>query len=132
MPPLSVLLVDDEEDILESLQDLLLASFDDVEVRVARSGAEALEAIETGAPDLIFSDYKMPGMNGIELLQEAARRVPEAARVLVTAFPDATLGARAAQEANGALHLSKPFELAQVLGVVEKALEARRGSAQPE
>lgn len=103
-----VLLVDDEQLVLSSLRRLLArAGFD---VRTASSGAEALATLETTEVDLIVSDYKMPGMNGIEFLGQVAPRWPSILRCMLTAQADKEL----LQEslANGLLHRSftKPWD----------------------
>ena len=81
-----LLLVDDEPDILDTLQRLVEVVMPDVGVVTAGSGAEALRALERGRVDLVLSDYKMPGMDGLELLSAVQRRHPGIRRVLLTAF----------------------------------------------
>lgn len=82
--PLSVLLVDDEENILKALQRLLMDE-DDIEIVTATSGEEGLKLL----PDLsglgvIVSDQRMPGMQGSEFLARVQELYPETVRILLT------------------------------------------------
>ena len=73
MPSRSVLLIDDEIDLLEELEDGL--SSRGLRVATARTGQEGLTKIERSPPDLIICDISMPGMSGFEVL-EHVRRMP--------------------------------------------------------
>ena len=121
-----LLVVDDEEDIRESLKALFETCLDDVEVRVAASGAVALDVLSKETIDLIITDYKMPGMNGLEFLNRAAKQGPSIPRILVTAFPDLEIAIRAINEANIENFFTKPFDADQVLDVVRGILREQR------
>ena len=75
-----VLVVDDNEDSLRIISTVLQGA--SYEVQLARSGKEALSAIEAGLPDAILLDIMMPEMSGIEVL-ERLRSSPRGARVPV-------------------------------------------------
>ena len=124
-----VLLVDDEEDIRESLKMLLEAGLEDVDVETAASGAAALAIIDAMGVDLIITDYKMPGMNGLEFLQKANKVAPKTPRILVTAFPDLDIAIKAINEAGIENFFTKPFEPDQVLAVVQELLREQRAQA---
>ncbi len=121
-----ILVVDDEMDILESLKDLLVASIDNVEVRTAISGAEGIKVLEQESVDLIITDYKMPGMNGLEFLEKSKDMAPKAPRILVTAFPDLQIAIRAINEAGINNFFTKPFDPGKVIEVVNEMLSSRR------
>ena len=121
-----LLIVDDEEDIRESLKALFETCLDNVEVRTAASGAAGLDAIAKEPIDLIITDYKMPGMNGLEFLDRAAKQGPPIPRILVTAFPDLEIAIRAINEANIENFFTKPFDADQVLNVVRSILQEQR------
>jgi response regulator RpfG family c-di-GMP phosphodiesterase len=124
--PQIVLLVDDEADIRDSLKVLLEMSIQGIEVRTAE-----LESL-TQAPgpvDLIITDYKMPGMNGLEFLQRAQKIAPKVPRILVTAFPDLEIAIKAINEAGIENFFTKPFEPEQVVGVVRELLQEQRAQA---
>jgi CheY-like chemotaxis protein len=80
-----ILIVDDEATILKMME-LVLANAG-YSVTTAQSGSEALEVYGNGANfDLLITDYKMPGMNGIELEGEILRRDPSAKVLLVSGY----------------------------------------------
>ena len=121
-----VLVVDDEEDIRDSLKALLEATLEGVEVEVAANGQRALEALKSRPADLVVSDYKMPGMNGLELLSAIGRTSPQVPRILVTAFPDLEIAIRAINEAGIENFFTKPFDPDQVVNVVRSLLFEQR------
>jgi response regulator RpfG family c-di-GMP phosphodiesterase len=122
----TILLVDDEPDILESLAALLERAQQGIRVRTASSGAAALDVLRSETVDLILTDDKMPGMNGLEFLEEAAHIAPGTPRILITAFPDLDVAIRAINEAGIENFVTKPFESAVVLEHVRVALLKRR------
>lgn len=124
----SILLVDDEADIRDSLKMLIEASIDDVEVLTAESGMAALDALARQPVDLIITDYKMPGMNGLEFLHRAQKASPKTPRILVTAFPDLEIAIKAINEAGIENFFTKPFEPEQVLGVVRQILQEQKAA----
>ena len=81
----AVLVVDDEEAILESLQ-MTLES--DYRVFTASTGAEGLEILDREPVALIIADQVMPGMSGVEFLEQAIERNPGAIRMMLTGYAD--------------------------------------------
>jgi response regulator RpfG family c-di-GMP phosphodiesterase len=79
-----VLIVDDEVRILNALKRTLRR--EGYEILLADSPGEALRVLEERDVDLVLTDHKMPGMTGIELLAEAARLRPDAARLMITGW----------------------------------------------
>jgi DNA-binding NtrC family response regulator len=124
-PKRAVLIVDDEPDILESLCDLFEAALDGVECRTASSGQAALDILQKGGIDLILSDYKMPGMNGLQLLERARQVAPDVPRMIMTAFPDLDVAIEAINEARIETFFTKPLDQDKVVKGVASVLEAR-------
>jgi len=122
----TVLLVDDETDILESLKLVLETFLYEVEVVTADSGRHALEVLDKRPVDLVVSDYRMPEMNGLEFLGEARRRHPSVPRILVTAYPQLDIALRAIKEAAIENFVTKPFDSQHFLAVVGSVLYERR------
>ena len=118
--------MDDEVDILESLKQLLEVSLKDVKVFTAEGGQTALTILKSETIDLIITDYKMPGMNGLEFLGEARRLAPSIPRILVTAFPDLELAIKAVNDAKIENFFTKPVEPGKVVDVVRTVLSERR------
>ena len=83
----TALLVDDEEMNLAGLA--LFFEQRGFQVRACQTAAAALQAVRTGLrPDLIVTDYRMPDMNGLALVEELRRALPEAKTIMITAAGD--------------------------------------------
>ena len=102
--------MDDETDILMALGGYLAAVIPGLVIQTAPDAAKALQVLSTHDVGLILSDYRMPGMNGLALLQEAQRLYPNIPAILMTAYPDAELAARALNEAKIKAFLTKPVD----------------------
>jgi len=119
--PSTVLVVDDDPDILEALSEILEA--EGFEIRRARNGKEALERLEPDAPQLILLDLMMPVMDGWEFAQRMRQRPPEIARIpIIVLSADRNVGSKAA-DLGAVGHLAKPFELNDLLELVRRSLE---------
>ncbi|MBY8948061.1 MULTISPECIES: HD domain-containing phosphohydrolase [unclassified Pseudomonas] len=120
----TILLVDDEESILNSLRRLLRGQpFDIV---LAGSGAEALEVMAAQPIDLVMSDARMPGMDGAQLLAEVHRLYPATSRILLTGYADLPTIIKAINE--GAIHryIGKPWNDDELKLILQQALELQR------
>src|SRR5437016_2392316 len=79
-----ILVVDDDEGVRENLAELFgLVGYS---VLTAANATEAMEALRTHAVDLLLTDYRMPGPNGVELIESARRAKPGLRAILMTAF----------------------------------------------
>jgi signal transduction histidine kinase/CheY-like chemotaxis protein len=109
-PGKTILVVDDEPDVADLLAEALL--LDGHHVDTANNGAAALTHLLETSYDLVFSDMKMPGMSGVELYEEVARRRPGLERRIIFITGD-TLNPVARQflDRTGAVSLSKPFDV---------------------
>jgi DNA-binding NtrC family response regulator len=123
-----ILVVDDEEDIRESLKAHFDTCLEEVEVVTASGGAEGLDVLDRETVDLVITDFKMPGMNGLEFLARAAKKGPSVPRILVTAFPDLEIAIKAINDANVENFFTKPFEAEKVLEVVRSLLQEQRAA----
>jgi len=106
--PSRVLVVDDSAVMRGIVCKLLSWTRFSLQVAEAEDGIGALEQIAAGTFDIVFLDYAMPGLNGIETLSEIKRQYPQIAVVIMTSVPDDTLAERA-RAAGAAAFLRKPF-----------------------
>jgi signal transduction histidine kinase len=113
-----VLLVDDEELNLVALRSFLE---DRWHVHLARSGEEGLKIAETTPLDVVIADQRMPGMTGVEMLEELRRRRPDVAGVVLTAFADMQALESAINRANVFRFLRKPSHPAEIIQTIEQA-----------
>ena len=89
-----VCIVDDDTDVLGSLRFLL--ETDGFAVRTFRSGAALLNAIAADEVDCLLIDYKMPGMNGLDLAIRLRKRDIDSPIILITGYPDQDISKKAA------------------------------------
>ncbi len=122
-PPRTILVVDDEPDILQSFKDLLEQALPGIRVATARSGTEGLDQLAERSVDLVMSDFRMPGMNGIEFLVEARLRYPTLPRIMFTAFDDEHLARQAETDAVVDGFLSKNVGPAEMIRTVAALLD---------
>lgn len=119
---ITVLLVDDEENILRSLKRLLMDEEFDVET--ASSGEAALEKLRNlSQVGLIVSDQRMPGMNGAEFLGRSQEFAPHAQRILLTGYSDITATIEAINKGGAGRYISKPWDDDELVLAIRAAVE---------
>lgn len=126
---LSAVIVDDEQLARDELS-YLLKGVDDLHiVAQGRNGLEAVNLIKEHAPDLVFLDVQMPGLDGFGVLKKLIdRKVALPQIVFATAFDQYAVKAF---EVNAIDYLLKPFDKKRVLQAIEKARKKLQGSAAP-
>ena len=107
--PIRVVIAEDEELAREKLARWVNAERDLELVGEAIDGPGALEMVRVNDPDLLFLDVRMPGISGLELLQEAKRRWPLLPLVIVTAYGDPE-SRQKAYEAGALDFVTKPID----------------------
>ncbi len=120
----SILIVDDEVDLLQLLKRSLEPELA-CHIETAASPQTALQKITTRSYDLIMLDIKMPGMDGLQLLEMIKARFPHLTVVMMTAFGHVDMAVEAMR--SGAYDfITKPFEHEALVLRLEKALERTR------
>jgi putative nucleotidyltransferase with HDIG domain len=110
-----ILFVDDEPEILEVMKGLLQAQANCWDMAFVSSGAEALAELAAAPFDVVVSDFRMPFMDGEQLLEEVQRWYPRVARFILSAEAEVTIAAGGVSVAHQ--FLAKPMD-PQVLRVV--------------
>lgn len=120
-----ILIVDDEARVLLILHDTLQRLGSSFEVVTAQSGSEALKEARKAAFDLVITDLRMPGMDGVELTRALKSMHPDVNVVWITAY-----GCHKASEESARLGvfrcLDKPLEIKQIRQVAQEALSAEK------
>ncbi len=118
-PRRRVLIVDDELGVRESLRMALKGTY---EVTAAGSAPEALEALAASPADVVLLDIVMPGVDGMQLLEELRSRFPNLPIIMLTATRTVKTAVQAMKL--GAFHyITKPFDVEDLRAHLDKATE---------
>ena len=116
-----ILIVDDEEDLTWGISRNLLNSGYNFDVHCAKDGDSAFEKLEKNTYDLVISDFRMPGCNGLELILDVRQRNPETEIILMTAYGSDEIKKKA-EERGSFFYIEKPFEMNYLKHLVFEAL----------
>lgn len=117
-----ILIVDDDKEMCELLMDVLKR--EGYDVSSANSGESALQMVENNYFDLIITDLRMKGMDGIELLTKVKEKAPCVEVIIITGFGTIERAIEAIKK--GAYHfVTKPFKNKELLNLIEKALSGK-------
>jgi len=119
-----ILVVDDEPGITKVLKRVLEEN--NFTVECANDGKQGLQMFEEGNFDIVISDYKMPGMNGVEMLAEMVSISPTTPGILLTAYAELETAISAINEGKVYAFLTKPWDDNALLLSIRQALESRR------
>src|SRR5690348_5545370 len=119
----SVLAVDDDPGIRKLINDKL--SGEGFSCTSVLSAEEALVVLEANTFDIILTDLQMPGMSGLQLIEEARKNHPRSAYMVITGVDDIHVGIDAMKRGADD-YLVKPFRLESLVSSVERALSKKR------
>jgi HD-like signal output (HDOD) protein len=119
----NILFVDDEQNILNGIRRMLRVMRKEWNMQFANSPEEALEKLAQTEFDIIVSDMRMPGMNGVELLNEVKNLYPTMIRFILSGYAEREL----ILSASGVTHqfLAKPCEPEIIKNTIKKAFHLR-------
>lgn len=118
---LKILLVDDEREEREGIAYLIKKYGYPLAISEAQNGKKALEYMESHPVDILFTDVKMPMMNGLELAREVNKGYPDTKIIIFSAYGEFDY-AKQALEANAVNYLLKPIEIDEFKKVMEDLL----------
>ncbi|HXJ76551.1 MAG TPA: sigma-54 dependent transcriptional regulator [Candidatus Dormibacteraeota bacterium] len=127
-PPAKILLVEDDSAIVATLRRVL--SDEGYEVAFEKTGDAGLATAIAGSFDVVLTDLKMPGMNGLELVRQLHVARPRLPIVMMTAH-GTTATAIEATQAGAYDYLLKPFEIPELLKLVGQAVAASQLMSEP-
>lgn len=126
----TILVVDDEHDIRESVLDVLQAALPGARVLAAPSGEDGLEKLAAHHVDVIVTDYRLDGMDGLAFLHKAQRLAPRASGILITAFAELEVPESALAGVEAVI--LKPLDAGALVAQVLHALQAKAQAALPD
>ena len=123
--PSNLLIVDDDRDLLLILPEAIQVRLPDLVIDTAPSAAVALERIKAVDYDAIVTDIKMPGMDGLALMQEIRQIRPNTPTLLMTAHGEHDLAVKSL-ESGAYAFLQKPLDRAFLSAWLKRAIELRQ------
>ncbi len=117
----AVLFVDDEPSILNSLR--RLCRREDYRVHIAAGGEEGLDLLQRQPVPVIVSDYRMPGMTGVEFLAKVKAILPDSVRVILSGYANADVIVDAINKGEIFRFLPKPWDDHELLATVRQCLD---------
>ncbi len=114
----TLLVVDDEPEVLRSLYDLFRREY---QVITFERGSDALASLEAIDPPVVMSDQRMPGLTGVEFLREVKKRRPEAVRLLFTGYADLQAVIEAINQGHVFRYIAKPWDPRELSILVRQA-----------
>ena len=122
--PERILVVDDELDMLMLLR-MIIEDNTDYEVDTTNNPSEALKMVMKNDYDLVISDLKMPGMDGLELFDEVKEMDPDLPLIIITAYGSLETSDEAIKK-GVADFITKPFRKDSILFTINRVLELTR------
>jgi len=119
---LRVLIVDDEAIVLESVSQVLRGYFDNIIIETAKNSREGLIKVEQFRPNIIMTDIKMPGMNGLEFI-ERIRRVNQVVKIIIVSAYDHFEYAKDAVKYGVEDYILKPLSKNKLIEVIMRISE---------
>ena len=121
MAPKRILVVEDDPLVAHTLQ--MALAVDGHTVDVAENGEQALQLFAQGDHDLVITDFKLPGMDGLELAQAIKERAATKPIILITAHADAIKGPMG-KVSYVDLLMGKPVSVPELHAAIRKVLSA--------
>jgi DNA-binding response OmpR family regulator len=118
----SILVVDDDTEVRETLSSVLLN--EGYLVETVKTGKEAIRASETAYFDVALIDIELPDMDGIEILRKLKEKQPRMVKIIITGFPSLENAVKAVNEGVDG-YVLKPFNIGELLKMIRKRLDEK-------
>lgn len=119
--PKRILIVDDEKKVAFFLREGLEGLGEGYEVTSAESAESALRELATHSFDLVITDFRLPGLNGLQLMEHLRKNNPNTRTILITAYGSEEVEA-AAYKLHARRYLTKPFRIEDFVRTVRETL----------
>jgi len=116
----TILVVDDEPDVVQSVKDLLRLDYN---VLGTTNGSDAVRIMQENEVDVVMTDQRMPEMTGVELLRRIKGPYPEATRLLFTGYADIRAVIEAINQGNVYRYITKPWDPDELQTIIREACE---------
>ena len=127
---ITVLIADDEKLIRAGIKKILTDGLaEEINFLEAKNGSEAYELCQNSHPDVMITDIRMPGMDGVKLMRQVSALKPKPAIIVLSGYDDFTY-AKAAIENGAIAYILKPVDAEELLHSIEKALGEVKNDAQ--
>ncbi len=117
----SILMVDDEQNVLKSLKRQFIDT--DYSIFTAESGEQGLKICAKEKIALVISDYRMPRMNGVQFLAKVKEKYPDTIRIVLSGYADVSAIVEAINDGQVYKFLSKPWNDQELLTTIQRSLE---------
>ncbi len=117
----TLLIVDDEPNVLKSLKRLLIDT--DYRILTAESGEKGLKILAENEIQVVISDYRMPGMAGVEFLNEVKGKYPDTIRMILSGYADVAAVVEAINEGHIYKFIAKPWNDQEIMTTIIRAFE---------
>jgi len=121
MGPVTIMFVDDEENVLKSMARMFRPTGH--QVLTAANGEEALKIMDEQKVDILISDHRMPHMTGVELCREVKKRHPFTIRMILSGYADTSEVLSAVEQEEVYRLLHKPTDITRIIDVVDRAVK---------
>jgi DNA-binding NarL/FixJ family response regulator len=121
MSIIAIIIVDDDENLISGLKRSLRDKSDVWDIQYAKSAKDAVALLASKKYDLIVTDYKMPGMDGLDLLIHVKESYPQMKRVLLTGQSENEVFETSKDIAH--VYLSKPCPAVDIIQAIEKIMK---------
>ena len=116
-----VLVVDDEENVLKSVQKVIRSKYKDFEIELSNSPFNGLEKLKKKKYNLIITDLMMPGMDGLELIKNIYSIDSQVKIIMITGYATMKTALLAMREGANK-YISKPFTKVELLAAIDEVL----------